>query len=95
MSATDDGTQITNIFTGRPARGISNRAMRELGPLSDLAPDFPLAGGALAPLKASAALNGTVEFSNLWAGQSAALAKPTDAAALTRALAAEALARLC
>ncbi|MCR6659600.1 MAG: nitronate monooxygenase [Asticcacaulis sp.] len=93
MSATDDGTQITNIFTGRPARGISNRAMRELGPLSDLAPDFPLAGGALAPLKASATLNGAAEFSNLWAGQSVALTKPTDAASLTKALAAEALAR--
>ncbi|MGN6209510.1 NAD(P)H-dependent flavin oxidoreductase [Asticcacaulis sp.] len=93
MSATDDGTQITNIFTGRPARGISNRAMRELGPLSDLAPDFPLAGGALAPLKASASLNGAAEFSNLWAGQSAALARPTDAATLTKALAAEVLAR--
>ncbi|WP_303829899.1 NAD(P)H-dependent flavin oxidoreductase [Asticcacaulis taihuensis] len=94
MSATDDGTQITNIFTGRPARGINNRAMRELGPLSDLAPDFPLAGGALAPLKASAALNGATEFSNLWAGQSAALANLTDAASLTRALAADTIARL-
>lgn len=94
MSATDDGTQITNIFTGRPARGISNRAMRELGPLSDRAPDFPLAGGALASLKTSAALNGDAEFSNLWAGQSAALARPTDAASLTKALAAAALERL-
>ncbi len=95
MSATDDGTQITNIFTGRPARSISNRAIRELGPLSDLAPDFPLAGGPLAPLRTSEALNGGAEFSNLWAGQSAALTKPTSAASLTKALAADALTRLC
>ncbi|HTM80848.1 nitronate monooxygenase [Asticcacaulis sp.] len=94
LTTTDDGTQITNIFTGRPARGIINQAMRDLGPLSPLAPDFPLAGGALTPLKSSAALNGAAEFSNLWAGQAAALARRTDAASLTKALAAEALARL-
>jgi len=90
LTATDDGTQITNIFTGRPARGISNRAILDLGPLSSLAPDFPLAGGALTPLRNSAILNGSREFSNLWAGQAAALARQTDAASLTKALAAEA-----
>ncbi len=94
MAATDDGTQITNIFTGRPARGLINRAMRDLGPLSPLTPDFPLAGGALTPLKSSAALNGAAEFSNLWGGQAASLARPTDAAGLTKALVAEALGRL-
>jgi nitronate monooxygenase len=93
LAAVGDSTQITNIFTGRPARGIINRAMRDLGPLSTLVPDFPLAGGALTPLKSSVALNGATEFSNLWAGQAAALAKRTDAASLTKALAAEALAR--
>jgi nitronate monooxygenase len=94
LAATDDGTQITNIFTGRPARGLINRAMRDLGPLSPLAPDFPLAGGALTPLKNSAALNGSAEFSNLWAGQAASLARRTEAASLTKTLADEALARL-
>jgi nitronate monooxygenase len=91
LTAADDSTQITNVFTGRPARGISNRAMRDLGPLSPLAPDFPLAGGALTPLKASAALNGATEFSNMWSGQAAALANLANAATLTRLLAADAL----
>ncbi len=94
LAVTDDGTQITNVFTGRPARGLINRAMHDLGPLSPLVPDFPLAGGALVPLKNSAALNGAAEFSNLWAGQAAPLARPTDAASLTRTLAAAALTRL-
>lgn len=94
LAASDDGTQITNIFTGSPARGLINRVMRELGPMSDEAPDFPLAGGALIPLKSSGALKGAADFSNLWSGQAAALAKLTDAAALTRALAADAQARL-
>jgi nitronate monooxygenase len=60
--------------------------------MSGYAPDFPLAGGALAPLKGSAKLSGANEFSNMWAGQAVALAKPTDAATLTKSLAAEALA---
>ena len=94
LAATDDGTQITNVFTGRPARGISNRAIRNLGPLSPLASDFPLAGGALTPLKNSAMLNGATEFSNMWAGQAAPLAKHTDAASLTKTLASQALERL-
>ena len=44
-AARDDGTALTNVFTGRPARGIVNRVMREVGPISPLAPDFPLAAG--------------------------------------------------
>ncbi|EPM96943.1 oxidoreductase, 2-nitropropane dioxygenase family protein, partial [Pseudomonas syringae pv. actinidiae ICMP 19070] len=46
LDATDSQTALTNIFTGRPARGIVNRIMREAGPISALAPAFPLAGGA-------------------------------------------------
>lgn len=94
LAARDDSTQITNIFTGRPARGLINRAMDELGPLSDMAPSFPLAGGALMPLKNSASLDGAKDFSNLWAGQAASLARLMDAATLTRTLASDAMARL-
>ena len=47
-------TALTNLITGRPARGILNRLMKELGPLSDAPPAFPLATAALAPLKAAA-----------------------------------------
>ncbi|HEX3482518.1 MAG TPA: nitronate monooxygenase family protein [Kofleriaceae bacterium] len=92
--ATDDGTTMTNVFTGRPARGIVNRAIRELGPLTGEAPAFPLAGGALAPLKAQAEARGSGDFSSLWAGQAAALGRELPAAELTRAIAEDALARL-
>ena len=60
-------TALTNLFTGRPARGIVNRVMRELGPINPLAPAFPLAGGVLLPLKAKS--EGSGDFINLWAGQ--------------------------
>ncbi|MGF7005935.1 NAD(P)H-dependent flavin oxidoreductase [Aminobacter sp. BE322] len=89
-SAKDDSTALTNIFTGRPARGIVNRVMREVGPLSGMAPDFPLAGGALAPLRAASEPKGSGDFMSLWSGQAARLGREMPAGELTRTLAAEA-----
>jgi nitronate monooxygenase len=80
-------TALTNLFTGRPARGIVNRVMRELGPMSDAAPEFPLATAAVAPLRAKAEATGSGEFSPLWSGQNASGCREVSAAALTRALA--------
>jgi nitronate monooxygenase len=74
-TAGDQSTVLTNVMTGRPARGIVNRAMRELGPISPLAPEFPLAGGALAPLHAKAQAQGSGDFSSMWAGQAAGLGR--------------------
>lgn len=93
-SARDDQTVLTNVFTGRPARGIVNRVVRELGPLSDLAPPFPLAGGALAPLRAASEPAGSGDFMPLWSGQAARLGRELPAGELTRRLAAETLERL-
>jgi nitronate monooxygenase len=91
-AARDDGTVLTNVMTGRPARGIVNRVMRELGPISDVAPEFPLAAGALAPLHAKAQAQGSGEFSSMWAGQAAALGREMPARGLTARLAEETLA---
>ena len=93
-SARDDGTAVTNLMTGRPARGFVNRVMREIGPVSDIAPAFPLAAGALAPLRARAEAQGSGDFSPMWAGQAASLGRAMPAGELTRTLAAEALARM-
>jgi nitronate monooxygenase len=92
--ARDDSTVITNVMTGRPARGVLNRAMRELGPMSPDVPPFPHAATGLAPLKAAAEKLGKVDFTNLWAGQAVRLGREMPAAELTRALAGAALARL-
>jgi nitronate monooxygenase len=92
--ALDNSTVITNVMTGRPARGVANRVMRDIGPISADAPAFPHAATALAPLKAAAEKVGKVDFTNLWAGQAVRLSREMPAAELTRALAAEALARL-
>ena len=92
--ALDDSTVITNVMTGRPARGIANRVMREVGPMSPHAPAFPHAATSLVPLKVAAERLGRVDFSNLWAGQAVRLGREMPAAELTRALAGAALLRL-
>jgi nitronate monooxygenase len=80
-------TALTNVFTGRPARGIVNRLVRELGPISAAAPAFPLAAAAVAPLRAAAEALGRADFSPLWAGQNASGCRAIPAAQRTRELA--------
>ena len=87
-------TALTNLFSGRPARGFINRLMREVGPISDLAPAFPMAGNALAPLKERAEAAGESDFSSMWSGQAAALASDIGAGELTRQFGQDALERL-
>jgi nitronate monooxygenase len=92
--ARDNETAVTNVFTGRPARGIVNRFMREVGPMSDVATEFPLAAAALAPLRAKSEMAGSADFSPFWSGQAARLGRELPAQELTRQLAAEASANL-
>ena len=82
-------TALTNLFTGRPARGIVNRIIRELGPMSAATPAFPLAASAIAPLRSRAEAEGSGDFSPLWSGQNATGCRELPAADLTRALAAD------
>jgi len=79
-------TAVTNVFTGRPARSIVNRIIRELGPISSLAPEFPLATPAILPLRAASEARGSGDFSPLWSGQNTHGCKRVPAAELTREL---------
>jgi len=80
-------TTLTNVFTGRPARGIVNRFVREVGPMSSTVPAFPLATAAVMPLRATAEAQGSGDFSPLWSGQNVSGCKAMPAGALTRELA--------
>ncbi|MCI0395232.1 MAG: nitronate monooxygenase [Chloroflexi bacterium] len=82
-------TALTNLFTGRPARGIVNYIMKELGPISTATPAFPLAIAAMAPLRAKAESQGSGDFSPLWSGQNTSGCQEVPAAYLTQALAAD------
>ena len=93
-NARDDETTLTNVFTGRPARGLINRLVREMGPMSDIAPQFPVTANSVQPLRTAAEQKGSADFTALWAGQAAALGREAGAAELTRQLAADAFAQL-
>jgi nitronate monooxygenase len=80
-------TTLTNLFTGRPARGIVNRLLRELGPMGRGVPAFPLATAAIAPLRARAEAMGSGDFSPLWSGQNASACRALPAADITHWLA--------
>jgi len=92
--AKDNQTVLTNVITGRAARGIVNRFIRELGPMSDDVPRFPLAADALGPLRSKSELSGSTDFTPFWSGQAASLGREIPAGDLTRRLAGETLERL-
>lgn len=85
-SETAHHTVITNLFSGRPARGIINRVIKEIGPISNEVPDYPLAATAITLLRKQAEKRGSGDFSPLWCGQNASGCKETPAAELTRKL---------
>ena len=93
-SAREDQTVLTNVFTGRPARGLVNRMIRELGPISGEAAAFPNAANATLPLRMKAEAAGSGDFTSLWSGQAPRFAREMPAGELTRELAAAALKRL-
>src|SRR6185312_14623720 len=92
--ASADSTVVTNIFTGRPARAIVNRLVSEVGPIDPSVPPFPLAGKAVAPLRAASERAGSPDFAQMWSGQAAGLCHDSGAAELTIQLATGALALL-
>ena len=92
--AADSGTVLTNLFSGRPARGILNRYLQESGPISDAAPAFPYAATFVAPLRVASERAGSLDYMQLWAGQAAGLAKSMPADQFTRMLAADVLSAL-
>ena len=79
-------TVITNLITGRPARGIVNRVMRELGPMSRAPSAFPLATAAMSYLRTQAEKQGCLDFTHFWSGQNASGCRSAPAAEITRAL---------
>jgi len=91
--ARDDETLLTNVFSGRPARAVATRFPRELGPLSDATPDFPLPMGELSLLRAKAESQGSCDFTPLWSGQAAALGRELPVKALVLKLVEETIAR--
>jgi nitronate monooxygenase len=89
--ADDTATAVTNLFSGRPARGILNRYIVEAGPISEAALAFPYAATLVAPLRAASERNDSLDYMQLWAGQAARLVRAMPADEFTRRVASEAL----
>jgi len=88
LSATENQTQITRAFSGRPARGIVYRFLREMGDDDAILP-FPLQNALTRPLRNAARKQGRAEFLSLWAGQGVRLARRQSASELVERLGAE------
>ncbi|WP_407839240.1 nitronate monooxygenase [Streptomyces sp. DSM 116496] len=80
-------TELTRAFSGRPARGLVNRFMREHGPYAPAA--YPQVHHLTAPLRKAAAAAGDPQGMALWAGQGHRLARALPAGELVEVLAAE------
>ncbi len=93
-ASSDTGTAITNVFSGRPARGILNSYIREAGPMSESTLAFPYAATLVAPLRAASEKSGSQQYMQMWSGQAAGIVRPMPADQFTRNLAADALRRL-
>lgn len=91
QQSNDTATVVTNLFSGRHARGILNQYLSESGPMSEAALAFPYAASLVAPLRTASEKNGSFDYMQLWSGQAASLAKAMPADELTRKLATQAL----
>ena len=89
LAAREDDTQVTEKFSGKPARSLSNRFLREMREAPQL--PFPAQNALTGKLRAASAKAGNPEFVSMWSGQAAALSRALPAAELVAALEAETL----
>jgi nitronate monooxygenase len=82
--APDDPTRLTRALTGRYARGVENRFMREMRAVERDVPAYPVQNRLTQPLRAAATRAGDPEVLSLWAGQGVKLARPGDAEEMIR-----------
>ncbi len=89
LNATEEQTQITSAFSGRPARGIANRMLRDYAHATDAILPFPLQNVLTRTLRREATRQNCAEYLSLWAGQGLRLARRTSAVELVTSLQAE------
>lgn len=90
LAAGAHDTRITRAFSGRPARGIVNRAMEAIEMHDGAILPYPVQNALTRPMRNEAAKRGRPEFLSLWAGQGAPLARRESATALVARVAREA-----
>ena len=91
LAQQDDNSTITEKFTGKPARGIANRYIREANTRNHPQLPFPIQGGLTGKLRAASSKVDNPDFAAMWCGQAASLTRTMPAAQLVAALEAETL----
>ncbi len=86
LASDGSNTQLTRIFSGRPARGLQNRYMDEIKPFEDELPDFPLMNTLTGPLRKFSAENDKPDFVAQWSGQAVSLNRTGTTAELIQRL---------
>ncbi|WP_373989787.1 NAD(P)H-dependent flavin oxidoreductase [Duganella sp. BuS-21] len=89
LNAGDQPTRLTRAFSGRYARGLDNRFMREMASIERQIPPYPVQNALTSPIRAEAAKRGETELMSLWCGTGVARARPMPAAKLVETLLAE------
>ena len=92
LAAREDDTRITEKFSGKPARGLTNRFMAEMERAPTLA--FPAQNKITGPLRQASGQAGKPDFIAMWAGQGTALCRALPAAELIAKLESETAAAL-
>lgn len=82
-------TRLTRSFSGRYARGIENRFMRQMEATEAQLPPYPIQNALTGSIRAAAAKTGETELMSMWAGTGFARARPMPAARLIALLASE------
>ena len=82
-------TRLTRAFSGRYARGIENRFMRQMAGVEALVPAYPVQNALTGSIRAAAAANNDPELMSLWAGAGVNRARAMPVATLMQTLAAE------
>ena len=86
LKSENNSTALTNVFSGRLARGITNKVMKELNYVAGNVPEFPYASIAIAPLRTKAEEQGKSDFTPLWSGTNRAGCKEASASEITSEL---------
>ncbi len=90
LSTPENGTRVTRAFSGRPARGIVNRALDEIEIAEQAHPGtilpYPYQNALTRPMRTAAAKQDRAEYLSLWCGQGARLARRMPAVRLMETL---------
>lgn len=84
--AGDDATRLTRVYSGRYARGIENRFLREMRSAEKDIPAYPVQNALTGELRAASAAQGSAEALSLWAGQGVNAARALPSAELVETL---------